>query len=332
MKTTLLTLFLMLAGCGSKSELRKVRVASSAAGLQMGWLPITLAQTLGYYKEEGLDVEVQSMASTAKTLQALIGGSVDVAGISYVQTIQMAAEGQSVRSFFLMHVRDSRALVVAPKAMGKIHRVADLKGAIIGVPSPGSPTHQLVTFYLASNGIKATEVSAVGIGTGGSAFAAVESGRVDAAALSGAEHLHLLHRHPEMRVLVDASTAEGMRATYGDGTYAGSDAAARQEWLTRNPDTARRMARALLRTQQWLMTHTPEEIRARLPEDMKTAEVAVDLEIIRKGCEAYTTDGAMPNGAPENMRRYLDATLEKVRDAKIDLTKTWTNEYLPGVK
>ena len=332
MRTAIFLISLMLAGCGGKSELQKVRIASSSAGLQMGWLPLTMAQTLGYYKEEGLDVEVQSIASTAKTLQALLGGSVDVAGISYVQTIQMAAEGQRVRSFFLMHVRDSRALVVAPKALGKIKTVGDLKGAVIGVPAPGSPTHQLVNFYLGLNGVKPTEVSAVAIGAGGSAFAAVESGRVDAAALSGAEHLYLLHRHPEMRVLVDASTAEGMRSTYGDGAYAGSDAAAKQEWLTRNPETARRMTRALLRAQQWLVAHQPEEIRERLPEWMKTQEVAVDLEIIRRGKEAYTTDGAMPKGAPENMRHYLDLTLENMRSAKIDLAATWTNEYLPGAK
>ena len=40
----------------------------------------------------------------------------------------------------------------------------------------------------------------------------------------------------------------------------------------------------------------------------------------------------MPKGAPETMKQFLDATVEKVRDAKIDLAKTWTNDFLPGAK
>jgi hypothetical protein len=40
----------------------------------------------------------------------------------------------------------------------------------------------------------------------------------------------------------------------------------------------------------------------------------------------------MPKGAPEATRRFLDATIDKVRDSKIDLAATWTNEYLPGAK
>ena len=41
-----------------------------------------------------------------------------------------------------------------------------------------------------------------------------------------------------------------------------------------------------------------------------------------------TADGRMPAGAPEAMRRYVAATVENVRNAKIDLAATWTNEYL----
>ena len=133
MRIAVLACCLFLAGCGS----RKVRIANTGAGLQTWCMPITLADTLGFYKEEGVEVQLENMPSSVKALQALIGGSVDVAGLTYHQTILMAANGQRVRSFFVVNRRDSKVLLVAPGANGRIRRVADLKGELIGVALRG---------------------------------------------------------------------------------------------------------------------------------------------------------------------------------------------------
>ncbi len=185
---------------------------------------------------------------------------------------------------------------------------------------------------MAAHGIKPTDFSAVGIGIGATAVAAVESGRIDAAGLSGGDHFHLLKRHPDLTILVDASTAQNMQEIYGGDVYAGGALSAKQEWLDRNPDTARRLGRAMQRTLQWIATHKPEEIRERLPEGNRSQDAAVDVQIIRWSLPAFTIDGRMPSGAPEAMKRFLDASIEKVRDAKIDLASTWTNEFLPDPK
>ena len=141
MSIAVLTCCLFLAGCGGKSGGIPVRIANPGAGLQTSTIPVTLAQSLGYYQEEGLEVVLENLASVAKNMQALIGGSVDAAAVIYVQNIQVAAEGQRVRSFFVMSQRDNKVLAVAPKAMQRIRRVEDLKGAVIGVSSAGSSTH-----------------------------------------------------------------------------------------------------------------------------------------------------------------------------------------------
>ena len=102
--------------------------------------------------------------------------------------------------------------------------------------------------------------------------------------------------------------------------------------MDRNPDTARRLARALARANQWIVTHTPEEIRERFPEGLRSEDAAADIEIIRWSLPTYTAGGRMPEGAPEAMKRVLDVTLDKVRNAKIDLGATWTNAFLPEGK
>ena len=329
---TLVLACLLLAGCGGKGENRKMKIAFIGSGLQTQQMPVLLAQQLGYYKEEGLDVTLESLSSNTKTMQSLVGGSVDAAAVAYSQTIQIAVEGQRVRAFFVMVSRNSVFLVVSPAANERIKRIEDLKGATIGVPSPGAPNHLFVNYHLTAHGIRPSEVTAVGVGVGASAVAAFESGRVDAAAVAGGDHLLLLKRHPNLRILSENSTPEGMRSTYGAETFAGSSLAARQEWLDQNPDTVRRLTRALLRTHQWIGSHTQQEIWERLPGAMHSQDAALDVQIIGWSLGAFNPDGKMPNGAPEVSRRYLDATIEKVREAKIDLAATWTNEYLPQGK
>ena len=307
-------------------------LAVAGTGLQMYSLPITLAHSLGYYREEGINVELENVASLPKMLQALIGGSVDVAGLSYLQNIQMAAEGQRTRSFFVSTRRAGTVIAVSPAATERIRRAEDLRGALIGVASAGAVTHLFTNYYLGKHGVRPSEFRTASIGMGGSAIAAIESGRVDAACLAGGDHFRLLQRHPKLRILVDTSTPEAMREIYGGDMYATGTLSAKQDWLDRNPDSARRLARAGQRALQWLATHTPEEIRAKLPEGFRSEDEAIDLQIIRWGMATYTADGRMPKGAPETAKRFLDATVESVRDAKIDLAATWTDEFLPEAK
>ena len=332
MRRSLLALSLVLAACSNKPDHPQVRLGALGVGLQTQQMPITLAQTLGYYKDEGVDVTLENLATNSKTLQALIGGSVDLAAIAYQQTIQMAAEGQHLRAFFIGVRRTNTVLLVAPKARDRIRRVEDLKGALVGVPSLWSPTHQWVDGILLKHGVRPSEVSTVGIGATASTVAAVESGRIAAAGVSGGDHIRLLRRNPGLRILLDGSTLEGTLESYGCDCFASGALTAKQSWLDRNPDTARKLAHALQRTLQWMAAHTPEEIYQRLPDNLRSQDAATDVAVIRWSLPLFTTDGRMPKDSPEVMKRYLDATIDKVRDSKIDLASTWTNDFLSGAK
>ena len=328
----LLTLCLVLAACGTTSTRQKVRLAVGGIGLQMYNLPITLAETLGYYKEEGVDVELENLGSLPKALQALVGDSADVASLSHFQNIQLAAEGQHTRSFFVCSRRAGVICLAAPSSGDRLRRPEDLKGALIGVASPGAIPQLFANYYLGRYGIQPADFRTASIGTGASAIAALESGRVHAACLAGGDHLRLLDRHPNLHIFIDTSTAEGMREIYGGEAYATGTLSAKQEWLDQNPDTARRLARALTRALQWIAIHSPEQILEKLPDRFRSPEPAIDLKIIRWGLASYTPDGKMPPGASEGMKRLIEFTIPSVRDAKIDLASTWTNDFLPPAK
>jgi NitT/TauT family transport system permease protein len=104
-----------------------VRVAIGGQ-TQMVYLPTTLTQELGFYKEEGVEVELQDFEGGAKALQALIGGSADVVSGFYDHTIQMAAEGRPLTAFVVMLRYPGLVLLTSPQAAGRITSVAALEG------------------------------------------------------------------------------------------------------------------------------------------------------------------------------------------------------------
>ena len=100
-----------------------VRVALSVDAIT--WIPIRLAQTLGYGSEEGIAIETSDLAGLSKGMEALLGGSVEVSAGGLSQAIQVAARGQSVRCFLSLYSRPTEALAVAPSMAGKIRSIGD---------------------------------------------------------------------------------------------------------------------------------------------------------------------------------------------------------------
>ena len=77
----------------------KTKVALAVGGkAALYYLPLTIAERNGYFKAEGLDVEISDFAGGAKALQALIGGSADVVSGAYEHTINMQQRGQTSRA------------------------------------------------------------------------------------------------------------------------------------------------------------------------------------------------------------------------------------------
>ena len=73
-------------------EKPKITIAVGGQAL-FYYLPLTLADRLGYFKDEGLDVTIIDFAGGAKALQAMVGGSADLVSGSFEHTMHMQAKG-----------------------------------------------------------------------------------------------------------------------------------------------------------------------------------------------------------------------------------------------
>ena len=110
------------------------------------YLPLTIAESLGYFKAEGLDVTIVDFAGGSRALQAVIGGSADVVSGAFEHTLNMQAKGQKLRAFALQGRAPQIVLGINPKTMASYKTVADLKGKKIGVTAPGSSTNVMANF------------------------------------------------------------------------------------------------------------------------------------------------------------------------------------------
>jgi NitT/TauT family transport system substrate-binding protein len=172
-----LTLAFSFAAPGLAQEKVRFAVGGKSA---VFYLPLSVTERLGYFKDAGLDVEIADVASGGRTLQSIIGGSAEVGIGTFDHTIQMQAKNQPVVA--LVQYGRYPGFVLAMMA-GKADRYkspADLKGLKIGVTSPGSSTHFMAAYMLVRSGLKADDASFVGTGTTSTAVAAARRAEIDA--------------------------------------------------------------------------------------------------------------------------------------------------------
>ena len=159
-------------------EKKKITIAVGGKNL-FYYLPLSVAERKGYFKDEGLEVEIPDFAGGAKALQALVGGSADMVSGAYEHTINMAAKKQPIKAVVLQAKYSSIVLLLPKDKAAKYKGPADLKGLKVGVSAPGSSTNMFVNNILAKGGFKPTDIAVVGVGTGSGAFAAMEKGEID---------------------------------------------------------------------------------------------------------------------------------------------------------
>lgn len=314
----------LLAGCATPVQQGpKVRIAIGGQ-TQLVYLPTTLAAQLGYYHDEGLDAELVDFQGGAKALEALMGGSADVVSGYFDHTIQMAAEGKRLRSFVTMLRYPGLALVSA----GEAGSVAALRGKNIGVSAPGSSSHLMLNHLLRQAGIAPDAVSAVGIGMAGGAVAAMENGKVDAAIMAEPAMSQLAARKGPLKILADARTPRGVETIYGTDTYPAAVFYSTTAWVEGNQEVARRLARAMRRTLEWIARNDATTIAGKMPVEFTGGDLAMYARAIEAGRAMYSPDGRMPESGAAAVARVMAENHEKVRVAKIDPASCYTNEFL----
>ena len=308
-----------------KPEVTKVRLAVGGKS-SLYYLPLTITERLGYFKEAGLDVEISDFAGGAKSLQALIGGSADVVTGSFDHTIQMQAKNQSIVAVVQLGRFPGFALALRKEKAANYTGPKDLKGMKIGVTAPGSSTHFMVLYMMAQAGLKPDDAVFIGTGSGGTVVAAVQHGEVDG--ISNADPMVTkLDREGLVKVVADTRTLEGTTRVYG-GPYPAAVLYTPTAFAEKNPNTVQALVNAFVRGLKWVQAHNAEDIARMMPEEYMLGDKPLFVEAIKANHDAYSPDGRFLKDAPETALKVLQAFDPNVQNAKIDLSKTYTDKFV----
>jgi NitT/TauT family transport system substrate-binding protein len=304
----------------------KVTIAIGGAGC-LCYLPTVLAEQLGEFKKAGVEVETVSFKGGSQALTAVLGGSADVVSGYFDHCVNLAAKNQSLQAFVVYDRFPGFALVVAPRNAGTIGSVKDLAGKRVGVSAPGSSTEFFLKYMLAKNGVDPNSVGVVGVGLEATAVAAMEQGSVDAATMLDPAITLLQGKHPDLKILSDTRSAQDTLAVFG-GEYPGGALYARADWIAGHEKETQALAGAIVATLKWIHSHTPEEIMAKMPEDMVGGDKSLYLAALKNTIPMYSLTGRMDPKGAQAVLAVFSQSVPEVAKANIDLSKTYTNRFV----
>jgi NitT/TauT family transport system substrate-binding protein len=221
-------------GMSQSGHLKKVVYIVGTADLNISYPYVTLAKALGYFQQEGLDVQIVPGQSSAATIQLLLTkrGDVGVAQPDPV-IIQRANNGVPLVSFYPISRRGNNIIIT--KEGSPIKSVRDLRGKRIGVSDLGSGGVIDLSMKLREVGMSLRDVNLISTGYGVPGYEALDNGSVDASE-SQPVGVAREERAGYKVVVLPRTPAEDNLYSY--------NLFARSDYIAENPDVIAKIGRA----------------------------------------------------------------------------------------
>ncbi|GLU49926.1 ABC transporter substrate-binding protein [Nocardiopsis ansamitocini] len=218
-----LAITLPLAACGGSGSgdgAQQVSMTLATPTWNAGIASIAVSEEMGYFEDEGLDVEVILTDSATTQAQQIATGQVATGAVSPEPVILGRQPGKNLDlTYFMSYYKDNIYGLRVP-ADSDITSIEDLKGKTVGAISLASASVTQAKAGLREAGIPEDSVTFVAIGTGGQQAAAVENGQVDAIALLDTSFQVLENQGIELREIevpgAENLTSGGLAARAGD--------------------------------------------------------------------------------------------------------------------
>jgi NitT/TauT family transport system substrate-binding protein len=326
LKTTLIVM------CSAAALWAGPAAAQTAVKIMVGgidkqiYLPAKLAERLGFFKEQGLDVELFNSTSGSQAATALLAREVQGVVGFYDHTIDLQSKGKFITDVVQFAVAPGEVVLVKAADADKLKDPANWKGQALGVTGLGSATDFLTRALAAKAGLKVQDYSLVPVGAGDTFLAAMQQGKI----VSGMTTEPTVARAVKIgiaKVAIDLRTPEQTRAALG-GDYPAACLYMDRAWMEANKETTQKVVNAFVKTLKWINAHSPEEIAAQMPKDYYAGELELYVQGLREGKPQYSPDGLMPQGAPESVLKVLASFSPNVQGKTIDLSKTYTTEFV----
>jgi len=308
----------------AESALEKVTVATSGRAVT-GYLPLTIADRLGYFKKEGLEVEILDFAGGSKSVEALLGGSADLMTGSYEHTMLLQRRGAFPQALVLLATSYGGVIAIRKDKAAHYRSPQDLKGMVFGVSAPGSAMALALQIYLKKNGVAPDDVPTISVGQGGGAIAAIKGKKVDGI-VNPDPVITRLQNDGDVVTLVDTRTAKGVAELY-DGPIAATTINVMPAFVKDRPKTAQAFVTAIVRALRWIHSVSVDDIVNAVPPEFYGPEKGAYRQIVDVYKENLSVDGRVTPQLQANTLRV--ARLGGLGPSQqIDLAATYSDKFV----
>ena len=308
-------------------EPRQVTVAMTARN-SLYHLPLVLAERLGFFRQQGLRVNLHAHESGAAGAANVVQGRADVLAGAFEHVFELQRKGHAFQAFVQMNATPLVSLGVSP---GKLSGGAwqNLRGARIGVSALESGTHWMTSLWLLRHNLQPHDVQFVEVGTSASALGALWEGRVDALC-NPDPVMHWLEQRGEIRLIAEARSLAGAQSLAG-GALPGGCLMAREDFLQRQPQVAAALAQGVVQALQWLRTAGATDLFKTVPAAPWIVDRAVYLGALDKLRDGYARDGRFEEEAVFNAWRLHARVAQALPLTRQQLARSYTHALLPRV-
>jgi NitT/TauT family transport system substrate-binding protein len=272
----LLSIVLLHASAGLAQERVKLRVSSATKTL--GYGPLWVASKMGFFERQGLDVELVVIRASDVGIQALAGGSLEIAGSASDAPIAAIEKGLDLVIIGGIINGLSQSIMAAKK----FKTYEDLRGATFGAISLTSGVTFALRQVLKSKGLEyPRDYKLLVIGGTPQTYAALTTGQIDAAALS----------MPVNYAAEEQGFNEIGRFVDVIPNYQLAALSTKRSWAEKNRPVLVRVMKAMAQTMQWMHQNKDAAV------DFLAKEMRLKPEHARRGWEFYTSTRTWhPNG------------------------------------
>lgn len=256
---------------------------------------VYIAQELGYFSDEGLDVEIKSFESGIQVLRGGISGGLDVIGSSSEPVIAATAQGASLKVIYSY----AHALTVSMVVQEDIHAPTDLRGKNTGVQDVGSFREIMTRVVLQQAGLTQQDVHYVPLASA-NYIPALVAGQIDTAILHVDQALNAQQRKPGLHQLVNLWE---VLPDYFYGTFVMSP-----EKMSEDPTVAGRFVKAVMRAHRFMYANKDRTV------DLAARFTNVPAGVVASAYDQLAAAGAWPvnDGMPGADVEHTIATLRTV--------------------
>jgi NitT/TauT family transport system substrate-binding protein len=163
---------------GTAAAQMKVRLNWTAiAGNQSG---VWVAHEEGFFKKNGLDVELLHIPSSSRAIQTMLAGEIAISFVDGRTAVQSNLRGADIIMLAAVVNRHVFSFMARPE----IKRTSDLKGKKIGITRIGSTTHTIALHVMSQAGLRPDEYQILPLMEVPNILTAILAGQIDAGPLS----------------------------------------------------------------------------------------------------------------------------------------------------